>query len=247
MFRDTITRAGSILFLVVLWYAVVGFFQPPLLPSPDAVVDRLLQEIDSGALWLHLSSTLRRVAIAFFLAMGVGFTLGAIMGRYRRVDQALDGLLVIALNLPALVVIILSFIWLGLTEWAAILAVVVNKTPTIAVIFREGVRSIDRSLMEVAQVYRLPATRRFLRVWLPQLYPYSLAATRSGLALVWKIVLVVELVGASDGMGFKLGEFFQFFEIDGVLAYAFTFVAIILLIEALLLRPWERQISRWRG
>jgi NitT/TauT family transport system permease protein len=66
------------------------------------------------------------------------------------------------------------------------------------------------------------------------------------LALVWKIVLVVELLGASSGMGFKLGEFFQFFEIDAVLAYALTFVLIIVALETLLVRPWESRVMRWR-
>lgn len=245
--RDTLIRVLSIIGLILLWYGVVWFYQPPLLPSPTAVLDRLLQELGSGMLWLHLASTLRRVAIAFILAMSLGFMLGALMGRYGWVDRTLDGLLVVTLNLPALVVILLSFIWLGLNELAAILAVVINKTPTMAVIFREGVRSIDRTLLEVAQVYRLPAARRFFSVWLPQLYPYCLAATRSGLALVWKIVLVVELIGTSEGMGFKLGEFFQFFDIEGVLAYALTFVTIILFIESVVLRPWERRMSRWRG
>ena len=136
--------------------------------------------------------------------------------------------------------------WFGLNEVAVILAVVLNKAPTMTVIFREGVRAIDRDLLEVGRVYGLSRTRRFLRIYLPQLYPYFLAATRSGLALVWKIVLVVELLGSSEGLGFQLGVFFQYFDITGILAYTFAFVILILLIEGVLLRPWERAVLRWR-
>ena len=70
---------------------------------------------------------------------------------------------------------------------------------------------------------------------------------RSGLALIWKIVLVVELLGRSNGVGFQLNIFFQFFDIGSILAYTLAFAAVILLVEAVGMRPLERRITRWRG
>ncbi len=105
---------------------------------------------------------------------------------------------------------------------------------------------MDRHLMEVAEVYRLSRGDTFTKVYMPQLYPYLMAAARNGLALIWKIVLVVELLGRSDGVGFQLGTFFQFFDIRGILAYTFAFAAVVLGVEALLMRPLERRLSRWR-
>jgi NitT/TauT family transport system permease protein len=72
------------------------------------------------------------------------------------------------------------------------------------------------------------------------------AAARNGLALIWKIVLVVELLGRSNGVGFQLGNYFHFFDIKGILAYTFAFAALILALEALALRPLERKLNRWR-
>ncbi|UCC57332.1 MAG: ABC transporter permease subunit, partial [Gammaproteobacteria bacterium] len=88
--------------------------------------------------------------------------------------------------------------------------------------------------------------RTFVQVYLPQLYPYLMAAARSGLALIWKIVLVVELLGRSNGVGFQLGTFFQFFDITGILAYTLAFAAVVLVAEIILLRPLERRLTRWR-
>ena len=131
----------------------------------------------------------------------------------------LDGWLVLGLNIPALVTIILCYVWFGLTDVAAITAVAINKIPTVIVTVREGARAVDRQLLEVAEVFRLSRTRTLFKVYLPQLYPYLMAAARSGLALIWKIVLVVELLGRSEGIGFQLHVFFQFFDIAGILAY----------------------------
>jgi NitT/TauT family transport system permease protein len=72
------------------------------------------------------------------------------------------------------------------------------------------------------------------------------AAARSGLALVWKIVLVVELLGRSSGVGFQLHTYFQLFDVAGILAYAIFFIAVVQVIEMTLLQPWEAAANRWR-
>ena len=69
---------------------------------------------------------------------------------------------------------------------------------------------------------------------------------RSGLALIWKIVLVTELLGRSSGVGFQIALHFQLFDVTGILAYTIAFVAIIQLIEWTILLPLERHVSRWR-
>src|SRR5919206_577000 len=93
---------------------------------------------------------------------------------------------------------------------------------------REGARALERDYAEVATIYRLGRWRTLRHVILPQLYPYLLVAARSGLALIWKIVLVVELLGRSDGVGFQIYTFFQLFDVAGILAYTLAFVAIML-------------------
>ena len=195
------------------------------------MLESLWRHVTTGELLRHLAITLERVAAAFVLAMGIGAGLGILMGRRRWVDAGLDGLLVLALNIPALVTAILCYIWLGLTEVAAITAVALNKIPTVVVMVREGARAVDQGLLDVATVFRVPRGRRFTRVYLPQLYPYLMASARSGLALIWKIVLVVELLGRSNGIGFQLGTYFQFFDITSILAYTLAFAAAVLVIE----------------
>jgi NitT/TauT family transport system permease protein len=179
--------------------------------------------------------------------MAVGSAIGMLMGRNRRVDRLFDLWLILGLNIPALVIILLCYIWIGLGEAAAVIAVALNKVPTCAVIVREGARAIDRELLQVAEVLRLSWWRRMRAVYLPQLYPYFMSATRAGLSLIWKIVLVVELIGRSNGVGFQLGVYFQFFDITNILAYTASFVAVVMAIEGLAIRPLERSLTRWRA
>jgi len=250
LLTDGALRLYSLIAFLLLWQLAAmltsGGPRPDLLPAPLPVLGRIGEEISSMALPNHLAVTLGRVAISFVLAMLVGAALGMAMGRWRLADRFFDGWLVLGLNIPALVTIILCYVWFGLNDWAAIIAVAINKIPTVIVTVREGARAVDHELLRVAQAYRLSRWRTFSRVYLPQLVPYLLAASRAGLSLIWKIVLVVELLGRSNGVGFQLNVFFQFFDITGILAYTLAFAAIVLLVEAALLRPLEQRLTRWR-
>jgi NitT/TauT family transport system permease protein len=95
-------------------------------------------------------------------------------------------------------------------------------------------------------VYRLSRWRRLRRIRLPQLMPFVAAAARSGLSITWKIVLVVELLGRPNGVGFVLNVYFQNFQVTGILAYGLTFAAIMLVVETAVLQPWEMRASAWR-
>ncbi|TDX29740.1 ABC transporter permease [Rhodovulum visakhapatnamense] len=238
----------SILGLFALWAGAAALTaDAQILPFPWALAEPLAEAIRSGELPYHLGRTLIRVAWAFCLAMGLGLALGLAMGRLPRLDRWLDPWLVVFLNLPALVLIVLCYLWIGLTETAAIVAVTLNKIPQVTTVIREGARALSRDLDAMARVYRMPGLARLRHVVLPQLAPFIVAAARSGIAVIWKIVLVVEFLGRSDGIGFQIHLYFQLFDVTMVLVYALSFVVVMLAVEWLLLQPWERRIRRWRA
>jgi len=239
-------RLASLVLFVGIWYVAALLAGDRMLPGPAAVLATVVAEAASGALFVNLAWTLARVLLAFGLAMMVGTALGLVMGRITLADRLGDPWLVVLLNLPALVVIVLAYIWGGLTEVAGIAAVAVNKLPNTIVMVREGARALDPGLDEMARVFAMPRWKALRHVVLPQLAPYIAAAGRSGLSLVWKIVLVVEFLGRPNGVGFEIGIAFQLFDVTRILAYALAFVAVMLVIETLLVQPLERHAARWR-
>jgi NitT/TauT family transport system permease protein len=240
------TRLASTLGLVVLWQVAAMLADSRLLPTFSDVVLEMAQLSAAGTLPFNLGITLARVAAAFVLTLLLGSALGIAMGRWRRLDAALDSAVTLLLNMPALVLIVLIYVWFGLNEVAAIGAVALNKLPNTAVTLREGSRTLDPGLMEMARSFRMPRGRMLRHVILPQLAPYFFAAARSGLALIWKIVLVVELLGRSNGVGFQIQIHFQLFDVKAILAYTLAFVVVVQLIEWSVFQPLERRIARWR-
>ncbi|NOQ77199.1 MAG: ABC transporter permease subunit [Methylococcaceae bacterium] len=236
----------SFVLLIVIWHGIALYINNNTLPTPIVVLQVFWQEIESGQLPHHLGITLLRLIASFSIAMFLGCAIGIVLGRNKKLDAFFDNWLVIFLNIPALVTIILCYVWFGLIESAAILAVVINKLPNVIVTIREGTKALDKDLLEMAHCYHFSKKKTFLHVIWPQLHPFVMAATRSGLALIWKIILVVELLGRSDGMGYQIHLFFQLFDVASILAYTIAFIAVIQSIELLILKPLDKKALRWK-
>lgn len=239
-------RLLSLLLLFLLWQLVTMAVSGDTLPSPARVFAFVVDEAQSGDLVHNLTATLSRVFVAFSLAMLIGGTIGLTLGRFPAADRLLDSWLMILLNTPALVIIILCYVWLGLSETAAITAVTLNKIPNVAVIMREGARSLDPQIEEMSRAFRFQRRTWVRHVLLPQIEPYTVASARSGLALVWKIVLVVELLGRPDGVGYALSYYFQLFNVAALLGYSLVFTTVVLIIDTVVLQPLEAYGRRWR-
>ncbi len=245
--NSALVACASIAGFVALWWIGAQFADPLVLPGPSKTFAALWSEAESGVLFYHLAVTLLRVVCAFFVALFVGAAIGIFLGLNATANRIFDPWVTLFLNIPALVIIVLAYIWIGLNEAAAIGAVAVNKIPNVIVTMREGARSLSPDLNEMARVYRFTRKQMLLDVIIPQLQPFFAAASRSGISLIWKIVLVVELLGRSNGVGFQINLHFQLFDVATILAYTFAFIAVMLAIETLIIQPWESRATRWRA
>jgi NitT/TauT family transport system permease protein len=239
-------RFFSLIVLIAAWAVTATLVHSRLLPGPLAVGATTLAELRSGELPFQMACTLARVIGSFAIAMILGSMAGYAMGRSKSVDRFADSWLVVLINMPALVVIIFAYIWIGLNETAAILAVAITKLPNVIVVVREGARALDPEIDEMTRAFQFTGFKRIRHVVIPQLAPYLAASSRSGLSIVWKIVLVVELLGRPNGVGFVLGSAFSLFDMAKILSYAICFIVLMLLIEGFVVQPLERRANRWR-
>lgn len=186
LFRGPVVSILSVAGFLLVWFIAAEIAQSRLLPGPGAVLHYIYEESVHGDLLTELGITFWRVVASFVVSMAIGSVIGLAMGQMPALNRALDPWLIVLLNLPALVIIILAYVWFGLNEAAAIGAVALNKIPNVIVTLREGARALDPGLEEMARAYRLTPISKLRNVTLPQLQPYFAAASRSGISLIWK-------------------------------------------------------------
>ena len=123
--------------------------------------------------------------------------------------------------------------------------IVAITCPLIAVNFWSGVRHVDMSLVEMARAFHARRGLIIRRVVVPQLVPYAIAATRYGLPMAWKMAIIAEMLGLSNGVGYMLIYWFHVLNMVQVFAWMLLFTAVMLTVEYLAIKPLERASLRW--
>ena len=236
----------SVAAFVVLWGVVAVIIRSSVLPTPWSVIAFIAADTLHGDMLFSIGMTLWRATASFVIAMLVGCGLGYLFGRSPRLDTLFMPWVLVLMNTPVLVIAVLCFIWFRTTELSAVLAVVLSKFPNNTIIIRDGVRAFDPGLDDISAIYRFSLRKRFLHIYLPQAMPFVIAAARSGIGIVWKIVLVVELFGLSSGVGFEISKYFGLFEVKEIIGYSVAFSLVMLAVEVLILQPLDTYARRWR-
>ncbi|HEX7005057.1 MAG TPA: ABC transporter permease subunit [Trueperaceae bacterium] len=244
--RGAILRGLSYLSILVAWLIAAALMDTDLMPGPVATFEFILHELERGVLLMHLWATVQRVLIAFTVALLLGIGIGAAMGLSKRIDDLLEGWLVAGLTIPRIILFVMAYLLLGLSDSAAIAALVVTVLPTVVVQIREGTRALDGKLIEMAVAYRRSKPALWRHVILPQLMPYVIGTSRASLSLAWKMVVLAELLGRTSGVGYQISFYFQMFNMKGILAYGVTMMVILAIIDVVVFGAIQRSAFRWR-
>jgi NitT/TauT family transport system permease protein len=209
-------------------------------------VDFLWQQLERGTLTFHIWMTMQRVLLAFALAMLLGIAAGVAMGASAILDKLLEAWLVTGLAIPRIVIVVAAYLLVGLSETAAIIAVALTVAPLVVAQMREGTRAMDTRLIEMARAFRRPPPLVWGKVVLPQLLPFIVGTGRAAMSLTWKMVVLAELLGRTNGVGYQISFYFQMFNMRGILAYALAMIIVLAVIDQGLMRAVERYAFRWR-
>jgi NitT/TauT family transport system permease protein len=190
--------------------------------------------------------TVQRVLLGFAIAFAAGLVIGTAMGRSKAVEAFFEMFIVIGTSQPGLFVSMIILVALGLSSSSAVITLGYLATPIITVSIWQGAKRMDGNLEEVATVFGYPRMARIRHVILPQLAAPALAAVRTGLGITWKYVVMIEMLGLTDGVGYEVTRSFQLFDLRSVIAWTICFLTFVLLVEYLVIRTIERRIYAWR-
>jgi len=243
---DHLIRTSSILALLAAWYIAAAYLPASVMPAPHVVARVLATEMSSFGIWNDVLITLTRIALAFSIAMSIALILGFAMGLSRTAERFFEIWIIGAITMPSLVLILTIYMVVGLNDRAAILGAAVPIAPILTINIWEAIKGIDQKLIDMSKAYHAGRLRIIASVISPQIAPALLASARFGLGLIWKMVLFVELLGRSDGVGYKIEFYYQSFNMSEVMAYALLFVLIMLFLEIVVLGKLEHHLFKWR-
>jgi NitT/TauT family transport system permease protein len=231
---------------LIAWSLLSDRYGAYLFPSPAKVVSALASIASSGQLWLHVGASLYRIGLGFGAAVLASILAGLLVARLPVARLVVRDLTAILNSTSVFVWLVLALIWFGLSNAGPIFTTFMIVLPVMLSNVAEGIDSVDRKLVEMAQAYRLSDLDRFRHVTLPSVIPYLVAGMKVSFALGLRVSVVAELFGVSTGIGYMMNFSRDTLRTDLVFAWALVLVAVMVLAEQLVFEPLARRATRWR-
>jgi NitT/TauT family transport system permease protein len=246
--RENQIWPGAITFAIgiVIWQVIALSFPPIIFPGPLTLLRRMATIYGDPASYLIVGRTLLRIFEGFAVSMVLGTAMGLLMGLKRDAEYFFDSWIMVLLTFPAVCWAFLSVLWFGISDAAPILTIVLIVFPFVVMNIWEGTKALEKSLLEMGGVYKANRVLMLRKVLIPQLMPYVFSSLRIALSLSWKIALVAEAFGAGNGVGQELINWFQETRVDMMLAWGVSFMIVMVLIDLVVFRAWERRVFVWR-
>jgi NitT/TauT family transport system permease protein len=238
--------------LLIIWQIASYTVPAYILPPPIKVFSNMFQNVlvprgpGNQPFWYHLSQTLIRVAAGTFISMAIGIGVGIVMGINKYIEDFMRTWVMVGLTIPSLTWCLLGVLWFKIGFNAATFAVVLICAPFVIISIWEGVRNVDERLVEFAKSFGASKATTIRHIFIPQLNSSIFGALRYAFGTAWKIVVIAEIFGLPDGVGYMMNYWYSLFRIDQLLAWTLAFVIVMLALENLVINPIEKKVFAWK-
>jgi ABC-type nitrate/sulfonate/bicarbonate transport system permease component len=221
------------------------WLNPLFLPPPTLIVMDGWILAKTGLITSSIISSTLRILVGFSLGCGVAVVMGVIMSRYKFVETWISPIVNLVGPIPALALLPLFIIWFGIGEFPKILLIAWSTFIPVLIYTLDGMRSVNTTLIRSALSLGANQRQIFSRVILPSAIPNILVGIEVSLGLSFSALVVSEMMGAQNGLGYIIVDARNYFKISNM------FVAIILIgleysLFAFLLKKLKNRILFWR-
>ncbi len=190
--------------LLAIWWAGVEFTGSVIFPTPWEVVTGTLELIEDGTLWMHIGSSLFRVAAGFLLAVAVAVPLGLWMGWVKGAYLTLNPLFQILRPISPIAWIPIAILWFGVGNASPIFLIFISSVFPMIVQTIAGVQTIERRYLRAAENFGVSSYTLFRQVVIPAVLPQILVGMRVGLGVAWLVVVAAEMIALRSGLGYLI-------------------------------------------
>ncbi len=235
MKKRLITLGAAAFWLIVWQAAAMALGKSLLLASPVEVVQRLFEIVPDGKFLPSILFTLGRIMLGFALGTVTGIILAVLGGKYVFFEKLFSPLISAVKAVPVASFTILALIWISSSELSVLITFLIS-VPVVYSNLSEGIRALDPKLTEMAVIFRVPAARRFVGIYLSQIMPYFRSAVKLSVGLCWKSGVAAEVIGTPRGsIGKMLYDSKIYLETADLFAWTLVIIVLSIITEKLIL------------
>lgn len=233
------------LFWLVVWQlGAAALDREIFLVTPVAAAKRLIELVPDADFWKSIGFSAVRILFGFASGMLCGTLLAVPAGKFPFVKRLLSPLMTALKSIPVASFTILALIWLSSKNLSVLVSFLICM-PIYYSNMLSGIEALDPKLTEMANVFGIPAAKRFAGVYLSQLLPHFRAASALAVGLCWKSGVAAEVIGIPDGsIGEKLYMAKVYLETADLFAWTFVIIAVSWACEKLFLAAVGLAVKR---
>jgi NitT/TauT family transport system permease protein len=215
---QTFLMVSSIALPLLLWWLVTTFgnIDPKFLPSPAKVLEAFGRLWGTGELLKDTVASLWRVGVGFLLAAILSIPVGLFMGSFASIRALLEPLFGLIRYMPAPAFIPLLILYLGIGEEPKITLIFIGVFFFNALMVMDTVKFVPKDLIEATYMLGGNRWQTLLQVIFPHVLPGILDTCRINLASAWQLVIVSELIAATEGLGRRISVAGRFLRTDEI-------------------------------
>jgi NitT/TauT family transport system permease protein len=235
-----------------LWQVVVwtGWKAPFVLPPPSRVLPELADLIMTDRFWLAVATTMRRAAVGYGVAVGLGTMLGLAVSQSSIFRRAVGSLITGLQAMPSIVWFPFAILLFGISETAIFFVVVLGAAPSIANGLIGGIDQIPPVLLRAGRILGARGVTSWRHVVLPAALPSYVAGLKQGWAFAWRSLMAGELlviIAARPSIGVQLQFARELSNAPVLVALMLVVLCIGITVDSLIFGTLERRLRRNRG
>jgi NitT/TauT family transport system permease protein len=249
MRRETFLPLVGVAALILIWYVAVWvrLVDPVLLPTPEATLAALMKGMAGGKLGYDFWRTVERTAYAIAIAAVIAIPIGVALGSDERIYRSLEFVIDFFRSTPASAMFPLFLVIFGVGDMTKILVAAFGAALVILFNVAYGVMNARKTRLLAAKVMGASRVRVLTDVMLLESLPQTFVGLRNGVSLALVIVVVAEMfIGSRDGLGHRVFEAQQLFEMPDMYAAIFAAGALGYGLNLLFLLV-EKRFVHWSG
>jgi ABC-type nitrate/sulfonate/bicarbonate transport system permease component len=214
--------------LLALWElaGVLKWVDPFSLPRVSSVAATLWELVRSGELPREVGFSLWRMLAGYAIGVVLGATVGLLMGFFRPVYHLLEPITEILRPIPSPAYVPIAILFLGIDDEMKLFMIAFSAFFPVLLNTYSGVRSVDPVQLGTASTFGVRGVRLLWQVVLPSAAPYIFTGMRISLAVALIVMVISEMVAASNGIGYFILAAQRGFKVREMYAGVVTLAAI---------------------
>lgn len=234
MNKSYINKILATLIFLLIWHFVSKNFSSIILPSPLEVLNSFVDNIAEDNFFKHIVVTVLRAFWGLAISFLFAFPIGILMGIKKKIYDFFHPFIVFIQSMPVIAWILLALIWFD-NKLIPVFVVIVAVIPIIILNIAEGVKRVDKKLLQMAKIYNFSKKKTIKKIYIPSIAGYFESSLKIVFGNTFKVVVMAEVLAhPGTGIGEKMSWARINIETADLLAWSFIVVIITFIIMGIL-------------